>query len=215
MVRSPKDSQNLTGLLMSSLRKGYLFEFLSGHGGDFFITLASKCSYKFVGAWESTNEAYERLQEFAETGKMPGNNIGKKLIDGTWADYKASIQADMDRLQSDKPLISFCTHYGQNTVDILPHLEDWLQIPIEKVDLIPTTLQSQYWIDCFYDPIPEFQKLVPEKGIDQIDLWLNKPEELDYHVRRIGESLNWEWVQLTKDYYMEFKGKPFLDQDGI
>ena len=102
------------------LPKGYLFEFLSGHGGDFFITLASKCSYKFVGAWESTNEAYERLQEFAETGKMPGNNIGKKLIDGTWADYKASIQADMDRLQSDKPLISFCTHYGQNTVDILP-----------------------------------------------------------------------------------------------
>ena len=33
-------------------------------------------------------------------------------------------------------------------------------------------------------------------------------------IRRIGESLNWEWVELTKDYYMEFKGALRLS-DGI
>ena len=82
---------------------------------------------------------------------MPGNNIGKKLIDGTWEDYKKSIDTEIAELQDIRPNISFCTHWGQNTVDIKPHLEDHLGIPIQEVNIIPTTKQSWDWIDYHYD----------------------------------------------------------------
>ena len=51
---------------------------------------------------------------------MPGNNIGKKLIDGTWEDYKKSIDTEIAELQDIRPQHKFPTHWGQNTVDINP-----------------------------------------------------------------------------------------------
>ena len=199
----------------SNLRKGYLFHFLSGHGGDFFITLASKCSRNFVGAWHDDKAVITRMNEFVITGKMPGNNIGKKLIDGTWQDYKKSISNELIKLDDNRPNISFCTHPGQNQVDIKPHLEDWLNIPIQEIHLIPTTQQSLDWMDFHYDPIHAFQQYSSDEGIDHIDLLLNNEKQLDWFVQDIGENLNWEWVNIVKRYYRDVKVNPFLKNYGL
>ena len=53
-----------------TLRKGYLFTFLSGHGGDFFITCASKCSRNFVNAWHNEKQVIQRMNEFVSNVKQ-------------------------------------------------------------------------------------------------------------------------------------------------
>lgn len=194
-----------------SLRKGYLFTFLSGHGGDFFITCASKCSRNFIGAWHDKKQVITRMNEFVLTKKMPGNNIGKKLIEGTWQDYKKSIDIEIAQLQDTRPYVSFCTHYGQNKVDIKPHLEDHLGIPIQEINLIPTTQQSWDWIDYHYDS--KHKEHAPEDGVDPIDLFLNNDKEFNFLVQRIGEDINWEWVNIVKRYFRDVKVNPFL-RDG-
>ncbi len=205
-----------------NLRKAYLFNFLSGHGGDFFITLASKCSRVHAGAWKDEQTFNERLDEFKVTGKMPGNNIGTKLINGDWDLYRKMIEDNLAEFRSmshwkEGDIMSFCTHWGQNPDPTLKsRLEHWLQTEVEQVNMIPKTDVSRLFADHSYQ-WKVLYNTVPEDavGIDHIDLLLNDRDELFKQVERIGEDLNWKYVEKVVDVYMEYKVQPFLDYYGL
>lgn len=206
-----------------NLRKAYLFNFLSGHGGDFFITLASKCSKVHANAWQDDETFNERMEEFKVTGIMPGNNIGTKLIYKDWQEYQKMIENHLQELRGyafwkEKEVASFCTHWGQ-TADIpglRDSLENYLQAPVEQVNMIPKTEISKLFADHVYkwnvlhDSVP-----ADAVGIDHIDLLLNDRDELYKQVERIGEDVNWKRVEQVIDIYMEYKVQPFLDYYGL
>lgn len=197
-------------------RKAYLFRFLSGHGGDFFITLACGCSTTFLKSFSYDGELEDRIDEFKETGLAYGCNTGGKLIESTWDQYKKQIQDDIDYQKGRKhlqnmeyPNIAFTTHYEQNKVDIKSNLEEWLNISVTEVNLLPTTEQSWSWVDYHWNY--RVTEDIGVNGIDHIDLLLNDRNKLYEHIENIGENINWNYVDKWMNAYTERKIKPFLE----
>lgn len=226
---------NLKELGYPNVNELYLFDFVPGCGGDFFITLASKCSSDFVNCWENDLDMETRMAEFRETKLMPGNNIGGKLIYyDTIGEYKQQILADLYRIGgSDATKMSFCTHPTGNNVNtrITDVLADCFpDIPIKCVALCTQSLISKqftlyhyydlldfdgYYLDTLQDEHSRFIRwLDPENTllIDHINLLINDPVKFKQAVLDITGpvSLNWNWYTSIIETYTEYKVDEFL-----
>ena len=214
-----------------NIDKIYLFDFTPGHGGDFFITLASKCSRDHVGSWKDWDELEDRMNEFKRTNLMPGNNIGGKLIYGnTISEFKQQILANLYSIgQSDATRMTFCTHPdGDNTntpiTTVLHHC--FPDIPIQPVALkIDSdigegfTMYSYNWKDRL-----QLEKTQDEHSrwiywedplntlvFDHMDLVVNNRNKLREYASEIGGDINWDFYDRVIDIYYEHKVKPFLE----
>jgi len=226
---------NLKELGYPNIKQIYLFDFVPGAGGDFFITLASKCSPEFVNCWQNDVDMLDRIIEFEETSKMPGNNIGGKLIYyDTIGEYKQQILADLYSIGgSDATKMSFCTHPTGNNVntrisDVLAHC--FPDIPITRVCLYTHSLVSQqFTLHSYYDTLDfdghyldtlqdETSRFIywedPENSflIDHINLFINDPVKFKQAVIEIAGTLNWNWYVKITESYWEYKVMPFYNQ---
>ena len=225
---------DLTSIGYPNIEKIYLFDFTPGHGGDFFITLASKCSPEFVYAWQNTEQMQDRMQEFLETKQMPGNNIGGKLIYAdSVSEYKQQILADLYRIGgSTATKMSFCTHPTGDNVntrisDVLKHC--FPRIPIQRVALTITSKISEYFtIYSYYNDDSEYTRLTlrrtqdPESRfiywedpkntllVDHMDLFINNPVQFKNSVQDIAGTVNWDWYNYIIEMYAETKVDPSL-----
>jgi hypothetical protein len=218
----------------TGVNKMYLFDFTPGQGGDFFITLASKCSSEFVNSWEDSAQMKNRMAEFYNTKLMPGNNIGGKLI------YHDSISAYRQQILDDlrnkpaKPIdackskISFCTHpTGSNLntpiSDVLKYC--FPELPLQRVALSMDSDISRKFAEFYYDYDADTVHRTQEPGsrfilwedpvntikLDPIDLLITDPEKLKQHVLQISSDINWQWYNYVVDSYLKIKIKPFLE----
>lgn len=224
---------NLESLGYPNVNKLYLFDFSPGHGGDFFITLASKCSSDHVNSWKSVDEMEERLNEFKETKMMPGNNIGGKLINyNTIEDYAEQIIQDLKRIGgSDANKMSFCTHpTGDNKdVTIRSVLEHCFPgIPIQQVAMDIKSPASEYFtMYSYYNDDSDFSRQAlkrqrnedsrwiywndPENTIvlDQMTLMFDDRAKLKQQAQAIG-NVNNKFYDRVIEVYSEVKVNPFL-----
>lgn len=226
---------NLKELGYPNIEQLYLFDFVPGAGGDFFITLASKCSSDFVNCWQDDVDMLGRMLEFEETSKMPGNNIGGKLIDfDTIGEYKQQILADLYSVGgSEATKMSFCTHPTGNNVntritDVLKHC--FPDIPITRVCLFTNSLLSkQFTLYSYYDLLDfdghyldtlqdETSRFIfwedPENSflIDHINLFINDPVKFKQAVLEIAGTVNWTWYTKITELYWQQKIEPFYSQ---
>lgn len=224
---------NLKDIGYPNIKEIYLFDFVPGSGGDMFITLASRCSGDFVNCWKDDIDMQERMEEFEETMKMPGNNIGGKLIDfNTIGEYKQQILADLYSIGgSDATKISFCTHPTGSNLDV--RISDVLahcfpEIPITRVGLFTNSLISKqftlysyydcidfdgYYIDCLQDETSRFIYWEdPENSflIDHIDLFINDQVKFKQAVLEFAGMVNWNWYSKIIEIYTRVKVEPFL-----
>jgi hypothetical protein len=218
----------------------YLFDFVPGCGGDFFITLASKCSPQHVGSWNNTSHMQKRISDFEQSLLMPGNNIGGKLIYADTVDeYKQNIQEDLIRIKhkygTQGKYMSFCTHPTGNNVNtrisnVLAHC--FPGIPIQRVALTAQTTTSidytYFWYAKEYKYDKElithwqsqnsrfiyWEDTANTLVIDHMDLFINNPALFKQAVLNIGSDVNMEWYDYITDLYTQTKVKPFMEQHG-
>jgi len=217
-----------------NLEKIYLFDFTPGHAGDFFITLASKCSTEFVNGWTDMGQVTERMQEFERTKLFPGNNIGGKLIDfDTHNEYRDVIQADLDRIgPSDRRFMSFCTHPTGNNhsvriSDVLTEM--FPNVPLQRVALSISTDISMAWtVYNYYNDFSQHVKSTITRTqdersrfiywedpmntlvIDHIDLLINDPVKLKHQVLEIAEYVDWDFFNYAWNAYHKVKVNSFV-----
>jgi len=224
---------DLVTLGYPNVSKIYLFDFSPGHGGDFFITLASKCASDHVNSWRTTDEMEQRLDEFKDRKLMPGNNIGGKLIDhNTIDEYAEQIVQDLKHIGgSDATKMSFCTHpTGANeNVKIHTVLEKCFpDIPIQQVALNIESPASEYFtMYSYYNNDSDFSRQAlkrqrnensrwiywndPENTIvlDQMTLMFEDRAQLKRQAQAIG-NINAEFYDRVIEVYSEVKVNPFL-----
>jgi hypothetical protein len=200
----------------------WLFEFISGGAGDFFITLASGCSTLHV---KTQADLITRMQEFKRTGKMPGNNIGKKFIENeSLSEVEERIKNHLEELEPQyaPEQLSVCTHPGQS-VDLASKIQSiFPKQKIKKVCLSPTTKLSREYITFYYGYTKE-QILTRQEDlmlwedplntmvIDPVELAINNPEELKELATFIAGELDEEMYDYVYDIYYHHKLKPFKD----
>ena len=231
---------NLKDIGYPNIKEIYLFDFVPGSGGDMFITLASRCSGDFVNSWKDDSVMQERMEEFEETMKMPGNNISGKLFEfNTIREYKQQILAGLYKIGgSDATKISFCTHPTGNNVntrisDVLAHC--FPEIPITRVGLFTNSLISkQFTLYSYYDRIDfdgyyndwmcsridrlqdKTSRFIywedPENSflIDHIDLFINDQIKFKQAVLEFADMVNWNWYSTIIEIYTRVKVEPFL-----
>lgn len=224
---------DLSKLGYPNVNKLYLFDFSPGHGGDFFITLASKCASDHVNSWNTWEEMEERLDEFREKKLMPGNNIGGKLINyNTIEDYAEQIIKDLKYIGgSDASKMSFCTHPIGNNKDVKIHtvLEHCFPgIPIQQVALGIESPASEYFtMYSYYNDDSDFSRQAlqrqrnedsrwiywndPENTIvlDQMTLMFEDKAQLKQQAQAIG-NINNKFYDRVIEVYSEVKVNPFL-----
>jgi hypothetical protein len=224
---------DLASLGYPNVNKLYLFDFSPGHGGDFFISLASKCARDHVNSWNTWEEMEERLDQFRETKLMPGNNIGGKLINyNTTEDFKEQIFTDLKRIGgSDATKMSFCTHpIGDNKdVKIRSVLEHCFPgTPIQQVALDIESPASEYFtMYNYYNDDSDFSKQHLRRQRNENSRWIfwNDPENtivldqmtlmfedragLKQRAQAIGD-INDEFYDRVIEVYSEVKVNPFL-----
>jgi len=220
---------DLNSLGYPNVKQMYLFDFTPGQGGDFFITLASKCSREFILSWENTQQMLDRMAEFEQTTRMPGNNIGGKLIyHDSIAAYKNQILQELKRHRSDTGTkISFCTHpTGDNLntriSDVLAYC--FPKLPLQRVALTISSDISRKFAEYHYGYDADMVQRTQAPGsrfilwedtvntiqLDPIDLVISDPEQLKQKVQLISTDVNWEWYNHVVDIYRKIKIDPFL-----
>ena len=221
---------DLSKLGYPNVKQMYLFDFTPGQGGDFFITLASKCSSEFVHSWENTQQMLTRMAEFKKTTRMPGNNIGGKLIyHDSVSKYQQQILQDLQQKRGDLGTkISFCTHpTGSNLntriSDVL--VQCFPGLPLQRVALSIKSDTSRRFAEYHYGyatdvvqntQAPDSRFILWEDPVntielDPIDLLVNDPEELKRQVLRISSDINWQWYDHVVAVYRKIKIDPFLE----
>ena len=245
MARNMNDLKPLTRLSMhlldefadsllqfKNLERVYLFDFTPGYGGDFFITLASKCSPHFVNSWQHWYYVVDRMNEFAETKLMPGNNIGGKLIDyDDENSYRLKIMMDFENklVNKNARYMSLCTHStGTNLakVSVLDTVRDlFAPIPVTPVCLEISTNRSHHWTDYHvpekhwkdrqapFSPWLYWQDPENTILIDPIDALISKDyDKLKRLALDIAEDLNTEFYDYVLQKYLEHKVIPYYDK---
>jgi len=214
-----------------NLERVYLFDFTPGYGGDFFITLASKCSRHFINSWIEWPRVVDRMTEFRETSLMPGNNIGGKLIGyDDENSYRLTIIRDLCSSKITNKTgryLSLCTHStGDHEINILDTVRDlFAPVPVTPVCLEISTDRSHNWT-CYHNPEQNwldsqapFSKWLfwqdPENTIliDPIDALIAKDyDKLRSLAESIGEDLNNNFYEFVLQQYLQYKVNPYYDQ---
>ena len=161
---------NLEERGFKNIKSIYVCEFISGAGGDFFITLYSTCNKDFLRFLNNKKSLLSRFDKNDASIKfrMPGNNIGGKimyLID----DMEENIINDLNKIlmqqQTESPnskFLNIATH-PYKMIDVRNGLEKKTNISIssyiynffeskyeyKNIILVPTTFESFAFIEYF------------------------------------------------------------------
>lgn len=153
-----------------NIKNIYLCEFITGHGGDYFITLYSVCHKDFLRFLDSNNDLKARFNYNSVEGnkfRMPGNNIGKKMI-FIRNDIESYIIDDLKKLLIRRPecvdakFLNMATHpikmvddrsgSRQHTdISTASYIYNFFESKYEykNVILVPTTFESFAFIAYF------------------------------------------------------------------
>lgn len=222
---------------LNNIDEIHLYDFTPGHGGDFFITLASKCSRIHFNHWLSMEDCRERMDIFknqSDIATMPGNALGTKLIyEFNYRDKiikELNYHAKKGKYSYAKKLC-FVTHPSSKMVKPATKLlkELFPLIPIKRIALSIDTEESLHYILYHYynkDTSGWRKQYVlssqskdsrfiywenPENTIkiDHIDLLLNNPQGLKEQVEKLGIDINWKMYDFVLNTYKEKKVDPF------
>jgi hypothetical protein len=161
---------NLEERGFKNIKNIYVCEFISGHGGDFFITLYSTCNKDFLRFLKNKEELLSRFDKNDTSIKfrMPGNNIGGKIMYST-GDMEENIINDLNKLLLQQPtespnskFLNIATH-PYKMIDIRDGIEKKTNISIssyiynffeskyeyKNIILVPTTFESFAFIEYF------------------------------------------------------------------
>jgi hypothetical protein len=138
-----------------NIKNIYLCEFITGHGGDYFITLYSVCHRDFLRFLDSKEDLETRFNHHLNTDtklRMPGNNIGKKLI-FIRDDIESHIIDDLKKLLIRRP-----EYVDAKFLNMATH-------PIKMVDdrsgtRQHTDIKSATYIYSFFESKYEYKNII-------------------------------------------------------
>lgn len=165
------------GSFYTSIEKVFVCEFISGHGGDFFITLYSTCNNDFIRFKTTEEDLKERL--YTPNTNMPGNNIGGKLIryDSVLpikSDLMKIIEQNINNHNTKKKYLNTATHpisltyfnstgpeQKKNSELVYPSetLFDLFDLEYKAIVLVPTTFMSYCFIKFYNDSLSDDQEV--------------------------------------------------------